>query len=176
MKKLIIILGLVVSVSALYAQPATEAPKDSIDYSRIDFKKFGDFILSSDVFTPIKLPQLNFKDMFSTNIQTYAVQFNLDPKITFGVGMVGDYFTSSYGLYNGFFSYPEQVQMGSFQLNDNVRLNTYGHYNSEGWKVRHPYNPWDKNSFMGGMELKINKNFGIRMEVRRSNNPLYHPY
>jgi hypothetical protein len=33
--------------------------------------------------------------------------------------------------------------------------------------------PWEKNNFMGGMELKLNKHFGIRVEVQQGRDPTF---
>ena len=39
-----------------------------------------------------------------------------------------------FGL-SGFWSSPENLQMGSFRLKNGMRINTYGEYDKDGWKV-----------------------------------------
>ena len=60
-------------------------------------------------------------------------------------------------------------QTASFRLKNGWRLNTYGDYDKDGWRmpVQSSF-PWQKNNFRGAFELKSKDgSFGIRVEVRR---------
>ena len=50
-----------------------------------------------------------------------------------------------------------------------MRLNTYGDYNSQGYRMpNRSALPWERNNFRGAFELKsANGNFGIRVEVQQ---------
>lgn len=83
------------------------------------------------------------------------------------------YGLSPYGFY-GFGGALDNLQMGSFRLKNGWRLNTYGEYNKDGYKVYNPSAlPWERNNFKGAFEFKSeNGSFGIRVEVQRGrNNP-----
>lgn len=72
-----------------------------------------------------------------------------------------------------FYSPAFLLQAATFKPN-NMRLSTYGQYTWDGKRIPRPsVLPWEKNNFMGGMELKVNKNFGIRIEVQQGRNPVY---
>ena len=76
----------------------------------------------------------------------------------------------SSGLYGfGGFGSTQNLQMGSFKLKNGMRLNTYGEYNANGYKVpNRSALPWEKNNFKGAFELKsANGAFGIRVEVQQ---------
>lgn len=78
------------------------------------------------------------------------------------------YSLSPFGLY-GFGNATDNLQMGSFRLKNNWRINTYGEYNKEGYKVYNPSAlPWEKDNFKGAFELKSSDgSFGIRVEVQK---------
>lgn len=67
----------------------------------------------------------------------------------------------------GIWSTPTTLQMHSFQLNNGWRLNTYGEYNADGWRMPNPSAlPWERNNFKGAFELKSDDgSFGFRIEV-----------
>ncbi len=56
-----------------------------------------------------------------------------------------------------------------------MRINTYGDYNKDGWRVpNRSAMPWERNNFRGAFELKsANGNFGIRIEVQQGRNVPY---
>ena len=56
-----------------------------------------------------------------------------------------------------------------------MRINTYGDYNKDGWRVpNRSAMPWERNNFRGAFELKsANGNFGIRIEVQQGRNTPY---
>ena len=72
-------------------------------------------------------------------------------------------------------SSPQFMQMGSFKLKNGMRINTYGDYDKDGWRVpNRSAMPWEKNNFRGAFELKsANGNFGIRIEVQQGRNGPY---
>ena len=52
-----------------------------------------------------------------------------------------------------------------------MRINTYGEYDKDGWKVpNRSALPWERNNFKGAFEMKSsNGAFGIRIEVQQGN-------
>ena len=85
--------------------------------------------------------------------------------------IVGENFSSNpFGL-TGFWGSTDNLQMGSFRLKNGMRINTYGEYDKDGWKVpNHSALPWEKNNFKGAFEMKSsNGAFGIRIEVQQGN-------
>lgn len=108
--------------------------------------------------------------------------FQLNPNTTYSQGLSNlfslsnsRYFSSNpFGL-TGFWNSTDNLQMGSFTLKNGMRINTYGEYDKDGWKVPNPSAlPWEKNNFKGAFELKsANGSFGIRIEVQQGRNGLY---
>ena len=108
----------------------------------------------------------------------YSRMFRLNPNATYSQGLSNVfsltnstvYSMTHYGL-SGFWSSPENLQMGSFRLKNGMRINTYGEYDKDGWKVpNHSALPWEKNNFKGAFEMKSsNGAFGIRIEVQQGN-------
>ena len=150
MKKLILFLSLVLSVG--FASAQSEVPSDSIRRTpSSNMKEFGGFLL----------------DMGLMNVATYTQGFTdafSSPFSGFGYG---------YGW--GLSSSPQFMQMGTFKLKNGWKINTYGDYDKDGWKVpNRSAMPWEKNNFRGAFELKSsNGNFGIRIEVQQGRNGLY---
>lgn len=64
---------------------------------------------------------------------------------------------------------------GVFQTENGMRINTYGDYDKDGWRVpNRSAMPWERNNFRGAFELKsANGNFGIRIEVQQGRNAPY---
>lgn len=58
-------------------------------------------------------------------------------------------------------------QGASYKLKNGMRINTYGEYNADGYRVYNPAAmPWERNSFNAAFELKsANGNFGIKVEM-----------
>ena len=171
MKRHVILILFFMCALASYGQ--NEVASDSIRFSTENYKQFGDFIVDMSLFQPPKLPKSGLDLLPPSPATDYNYLFQLDPKWTFSKWNAP---YVSYNFYGNFSSYPQNLQAGSFKLTDNIRLNTYGQYTLDGRKLPNTNpNPWNRDSFVGGMELKINKNFGIRVEVRQGYNPLY-PY
>ena len=60
-----------------------------------------------------------------------------------------------------------QWQGASYKLNNGIRINTYGEYDSNGYKRVNPTAmPWQRNNFNAAFEMKsANGKFGIKVEV-----------
>lgn len=108
----------------------------------------------------------------------YSRMFRLNPNATYSQGLSNVFSLTNSTVYSmnpfglsGFWSSPENLQMGSFRLKNGMRINTYGEYDKDGWKVpNHSALPWEKNNFKGAFEMKSsNGAFGIRIEVQQWN-------
>ena len=108
----------------------------------------------------------------------YSRMFRLNPNATYSQGLSNVFSLTNSTVYSmnpfglsGFWSSPENLQMGSFRLKNGMRSNTYGEYDKDGWKVpNHSALPWEKNNFKGAFEMKSsNGAFGIRIEVQQGN-------
>ncbi len=174
MKKLILSFSLLLLTAAVAAQ--SELPSDSIPRSpNENYKEFGGFLLDMGLMSvmPPQLPKLNFD--ISDIGKDYNQLFRLNPDITYSQGLSNVFSTA----YSGFgwlgFGSSQNLQMGSFKLKNGMRINTYGEYNADGYKVpSRSALPWEKNTFKGAFELKSgNGAFGIRIEVQQGRNPYY---
>ena len=163
MRKLILFLSLILSVG--FASAQSEVPSDSIRRApSSNIKEFGGFLL----------------DMGLMNVAPPKNQiFRLNTDATYTQGFT-DAFSSpfsgfGYGYGWGLSSSPQFMQMGTFKLKNGWKINTYGDYDKDGWKVpNRSAMPWEKNNFRGAFELKSsNGNFGIRIEVQQGRNGLY---
>lgn len=105
----------------------------------------------------------------------YSRMFRLNPNATYSQGLSNVFSLTNSTVYSmnpfglsGFWSSPGNLQMGSFRLKNGMRINTYGEYDKDGWKVpNHSALPWEKNNFKGAFEMKSsNGAFGIRIEVQ----------
>ena len=108
----------------------------------------------------------------------YSRMFRLNPNATYSQGLSNVFSLTNSTVYSmnpfglsGFWSSPENLQMGSFRQKNGMRINTYGEYDKDGWKVpNHSALPWEKNNFKGAFEMKSsNGAFGIRIEVQQGN-------
>lgn len=176
MKKIILFFAML-TVSITTAMAQSEVPSDSINLKMNNNKHFGDYILNANLYTipMVRLP--SYTDMLKTtpSMENFLESLGHSPQWMFTKVTPGTLPTLTYG-YNafGFQSSMQNIGMGTIKLNGNLRLNLYGQYAPDGSKL--PGNnllPWEKNYFKGGMELKMNKNFGIRVEVQRGG---YNPY
>lgn len=172
MKKLLFIFILLISTTCLSAQ--NEVTSDSIQSApTYSIKMFGDFLLDMNLLLPPKLPSFSENLLAPDATKDFNQLFLLSPRMTLSKGFVYNSY-HPYGL--GVFSSSNFLQSAIFQPNGNMRLSTYGQYTLDGKRIPNPSAlPWEKNNFMGGMELKFNKNFGIRIEVQQGRNPMY-PY
>ena len=108
----------------------------------------------------------------------YSRMFRLNPNATYSQGLSNVFSLTNSTVYSmnpfglsGFWSSPENLQMGSLRMKNGMRINTYGEYDKDGWKVpNHSALPWEKNNFKGAFEMKSsNGAFGIRIEVQQGN-------
>lgn len=112
----------------------------------------------------------------------YSRIFQLNPNVTYSQGLSNvfslsnsRYFSSDpFGL-TSFWGNTDNLQMGSFKLKNGMRINTYGEYDKDGWKVpNRSALPWERNNFKGAFEMKsANGAFGIRIEVQQGRNAPY---
>jgi len=178
MRKILFIFALLMGAMHLSAQ--NEVRGDSIQSpSTGQIKMVGDFMLDMNLMMmPPRLPSLHMNtDMLGPDVtKDYMQLFQLPSQMVLSRTYISNPFYSyGYG-YGGFFSTPTTLQTATFKVNDKMRLTTYGQYTLDGKRVPNPAAlPWEKNNFMGGMELKFNNNFGIRIEVQQGRNPMY-PY
>ena len=125
--------------------------------------------------TPPKLPKfsLDIPDMS----KDYNQIFRLNTDAIYSQGFTNAFSPSfsNFGYGWSLFASPQFMQMGSFKLKNGMRINTYGNYDKDGWKIpNRSAMPWEKNNFRGAFELKsANGNFGIRIEVQQGRNSLY---
>ena len=178
MKKLILFLSLILSVG--FASAQSEVPSDSIRRApSSNIKEFGGFLLDMGLMNvaPPKLPKFSL-DVPDVS-KDYNQIFRLNTDATYTQGFT-DAFSSpfsgfGYGYGWGLSSSPQFMQMGTFKLKNGWKINTYGDYDKDGWKVpNRSAMPWEKNNFRGAFELKsANVHFGIRIEVQQALNGLY---
>lgn len=139
-------------------------------------KQFESLFFSDFDIPPVpQLPKFDPSQFLGPDMtKDYSMLFQPDESWTFGHSVI-EVITPSY-MYATFAS-PKHVQMGTIKLNEKLTLGVYGQYTADGKRIPGTdLFPWDRNSFIGGMELKFNNNFGIRLEVRQGGkNPMY-PY
>ena len=158
MKKLILFLSLILSVG--FASAQSEVPSDSIRRApSSNIKEFGGFLLDMGLMNvaPPKLPKFSL-DVPDVS-KDYNQIFRLNTDATYTQGFT-DAFSSpfsgfGYGYGWGLSSSPQFMQMGTFKLKNGWKINTYGDYDKDGWKVpNRSAMPWEKNNFRGAFELK----------------------
>lgn len=175
MKKLLLLFSFALLTTALSAQ--TELPADSVKRSPMEnYKEFGGFLLDMGLMNvaPPQLPKMDF-GLFGKS-KDYNQLFSLDPNVTYSQGL-SNVFSPSYrgvGTFGSFGSI-QNLQMGSFRLKNGMRINTYGEYNADGYRVpNRSALPWERNNFKGAFELKSgNGAFGIRIEVQQGRTAPY---
>ena len=121
----------------------------------------------------VTAPQLPKFDLSMPDMsKDYNQIFRLNTDATYSQGFT-DAFSSSYfsgfGYGWGLSSSPQFMQMGSFKLKNGMRINTYGDYDKDGWRVpNRSAMPWEKNNFrehsssnplmaISGYELKCSR-------------------
>lgn len=182
------IITLLTGISAISAQ--NEVPADSIRSSSIpegvspggnplpaDVKNFDGFLLDMGLMkmsAPPTLPKFTLEIPDAS--KDYGRIFQLNPNATYSQGLSNIFSLSNSQFYSsnpfgltGFWGSMDNLQMGSFTLKNGMRINTYGEYNKDGYKVHNPSAlPWQKNNFKGAFEMKsANGAFGIRIEVQQ---------
>ena len=160
MKKLILFLSLLLATAVVSAQSELPSDDRTPRAPEENYKEFGGFLLDMGLMSvmPPHLPKVD-----------------LSPDVTYSQGL-SNVFTPSFSGFGGFgFGSAQNLQMGSFKLKNGMRINTYGEYNADGYRVpNRSALPWERNAFKGAFELKsANGSFGIRIEVQQGRNPYY---
>lgn len=168
---------------AIQVSAQNEMPADTIRSVNMPAtKEFDGFLLDMNLLKmaapQMPKPTLDIPDAS----KDYSFLFRLNPNVTFSQGYSHIFSLGSSSIYSmnpfglsGFGASPQNLQMGSFQLKNGMRINTYGEYNKDGWKVPNPSAlPWERNNFKGAFELKsANGSFGIRIEVQQGKTSPY---
>lgn len=176
MKKLILLLSLILSVGFVSAQ--SEIPSDSIRRAPTsNVKEFGGFLLDMGLMNvaPPQLPKFSLEIPDASKDYSRMFHFNTDAIYSQGFSNAFSPSFSDFGYGWGLSSSPQFMQMGTFKLKNGMRINTYGDYDKDGWRVpNRSAMPWERNNFRGAFELKsANGNFGIRIEVQQGRHGLY---
>lgn len=181
MKRISLIILLCLLAMQAGAQNETTADTiRSIDLSGV--KDFDGFLLDMNLMKTAapQMPKFNLEVPDAS--KDYSFLFRLNPDVSYSQGYSKLFSLGSSTVYGGnpfgltdFGASTQNLQMGSFRLKNGMRLNTYGEYNKDGWKVPNPSAlPWERNNFKGAFELKsANGSFGIRIEVQHGKNGPY---
>ncbi|WP_291530537.1 occludin [Bacteroides sp. UBA939] len=168
---------------AIRVNAQNEIPADSThNITLSETKDFDGFLLDMSLMK-MAAPQMpRFTLSIPDASKDYSFMFRLNPDATYSQGLsdmfsLGNstvYSMNPFGL-TGFGSSLHNLQMGSFRLKNGMRINTYGEYNKDGWRVPNPSAlPWERNNFKGAFELKsANGSFGIRIEVQQGKTGAY---
>ncbi|MBQ8501643.1 MAG: occludin [Bacteroides sp.] len=134
-------------------------------------KSYGGFLLDMSLMQ-LEMPA-PFLSKYTLEVpdlsKDYSFLFRLDPNTSYStVTHTGSGWWHTPSAF-GTFGTADNLQMGSFRLKNGMRINTYGQYNKEGWRMpSHSALPWERNNFRGAFELKsANGSFGIRVEVQQ---------
>lgn len=145
-----------------------------------DVKNYDGFLLDMGLMkmaAPPRLPKFTLEIPDAS--KDYSRLFQLNPNVTYSQGLSNIFSLSNSRFYSSnpfgltdFWGSTDNLQMGSFTLKNGMRINTYGEYDKDGWKVPNPSAlPWEKNNFKGAFEMKsANGAFGIRIEVQQGRN------
>lgn len=133
-------------------------------------KAYGDFMIDMDLMMlkPVELHKTALQKIDQT--KDYSSLFVLSPDVTYSQGN-SNIFSSTFSQW-GTSTGGQHMQMGSFKLKNGMRINTYGDYNAQGYRVGNPAAlPWERNNFRGAFEFKsANGSFGIKVEVQQGRN------
>ena len=173
---------LVLLTSALSVHAQEEVPTDTINGLPTTVKNYDGFLLDMGLMN-LSAPTLpRFTLEVPDASKDYSSLFRLNPNESYSQGFYNPfslnnstyYSSNPFGL-NSFWGSADNLQMGSFRLKNGMRLNTYGQYDKDGWRVPNPSAlPWEKNNFKGAFELKsANGAFGIRIEVQQGKHVPY---
>ncbi len=186
-KRLLLTLTAALLAAGLHAQHETAAdtlrdatgdvpPAAGQELLGNDVKSYNGFLLDMGNLLSAKSPVPDFS-RFKLTVpdasKDYSRIFRLNPDVTYSSGLSQMFGTSSFYLnpfgLTGFGSPADNLQMGSFRLKNGWKLNTYGEYDKDGWRVPNPSAlPWERNNFKGAFELKSEDgSFGIRIEVQQ---------
>ena len=176
-------IGIMIFFTATLAVAQTENTGGDIpDFESQRYKNFDGFILDMgsmlDLPAYLMPPTLSYRpfDTFLTSpnqLNPDAVKINTD--LTYKGGVPGvSLLQSFYSLYCPSCG-NANWQGASYKLKNGMRINTYGEYNADGYKVYNPSAlPWQKNDFNAAFEIKsANGNFGIKVEMHGGRNNGY---
>ncbi len=174
MKKLALLLLAFLLLPAIKASAQSELPSDSVRYAPpADVKDFNGFLLDMGLMQ-LAPPQLKKFDFTLPDVsKDYRQLFGLNTDVIYTQGFAPGFSMPTHVWAMGTGS--QFMQMGSFKLKNGLRINTYGDYNKDGYRVFNPSAlPWERNNFRGAFEMKsANGNFGIRIEVQQGRNSPY---
>lgn len=197
MKRFLVLFSLLAIYCGI-ALAQTEATADTLRQATSDIPPTGDQLLPDgvksydgfliDMNNLVKLPTPDMNKTYKIVIPDVSKDYNwifrLNPDVTYSSGLSNmfslsgsPYFSSNPFSIMGFGNTTDNLQMGSFRLKNGWRLNTYGEYDKDGWRVPNPSAlPWQKNNFKGAFELKSQDgSFGIRIEVQKGReNPFFY--
>ena len=149
-------------------------------------KSYDGFLIDMNSLVKMPTPDMgkSYRIIVPDASKDYNWIFRLNPDVTYSSGLSNmfslsgsPYFSSNPFGIMGFGNTTDNLQMGSFRLKNGWRLNTYGEYDKDGWRVPNPSAlPWQKNNFKGAFELKSQDgSFGIRIEVQKGReNPFFY--
>ena len=182
MRRLIYILLMLCPVLSVHAQ--FEGGKALHHESQV--KDFGGFILdmgtmlnTESLVVSAPFPSLNYLAPLDEDVpfRINPDAFKLNPNITYmgGTAIHPSYTSSLSLLYMGNGSNLVNWQGASYKLNNGMKINLYGEYDADGYKVYNPSAlPWQRNNFNAAFEMKsANGNFGIKVEVHGGRNNPY---
>ena len=169
---------LLILLLPMYGYAQSELPSDSLKPTSKAYKLYGDFILDMSLFSilPPTLPKISLE--LPNPSLNYNQLLQLEKMPLYNSFHTPNFSPFSYGGFLDWGNSSVLLQSQSFQLNDNLILNTFGQYDEQGRKIPTPgLMPWQKDHFIGGFELKSKDNrFGIRVEVRQGGRNPYAPY
>lgn len=169
-----------VPADTLRSKSVSEGVPLSDGFLPSDVKNYDGFLLDMGLMkmaAPPRLPKFTLEIPDAS--KDYSRLFQLNPNVTYSQGLSNIFSLSNSRFYSsnpfgltGFWGSTDNLQMGSFTLKNGMRINTYGEYDKDGWKVPNPSAlPWEKNNFKGAFEMKsANGAFGIRIEVQQGRN------
>ena len=148
MKKVTLLILLLTLSCALRAQSETPSlERDSLNTNMLlspeVVKLKNGFLLDLSLMHRPAPTLPSFKLEIPDASKDYGRIFRLDPAVTYSLE------TPQFGwdTYGFFGSTPTTLQAGSFRLKNGMRLNTYGQYNKEGWRVPDPSAlPWQRDN------------------------------
>ena len=132
-------------------------------------RNYGGFLLDMGAINLPHRPSLsNFKLEIPDASKDYSYIFRPQTDVIYTQGNYTMGLPCTGFGWGSFWGTPTTLQMGSFQLNNGWKLNTYGEYDADGRRVYNPSAlPWERNNFKGAFELKSENGFGLRIEVQR---------
>lgn len=141
--------------------------------------QFNDFLIDMSLLSPRKLPEFSATMLPPDATESYYKHFALPEdwsKWTINSTPVLMH-TGTFHTWGGVFSTTTTLQSATFRLGKNSQITTYGQYTLDGRRIPDRSTPpWERKDFMGGMEVKFNKNFGIRVEVQQRRGSMYGPW